>query len=140
MTDEERLEKRRAYQKKYYAEHAEEQRAYMQQYRDEHKEARLESHKKYRVKYKANKERVLDYLIQKYSDTPCMDCGGVFPWCVMDFDHRPENVKEFKIASIGMAKATLNTIVRLEKEVSKCDLVCSNCHRIRTNITRKKDA
>jgi integrase len=81
---------------------------------------------------KENKERILDYLIERYGDTPCMDCGGEFEWCSMDFDHRPGETKELKIGSVGGAKATLQYIARVEKEIAKCDLVCANCHRVRT--------
>ena len=46
----------------------------------------------------------------------------------MDFDHRDATTKTFIVSDIvnhsGM-KAIL-------EEIAKCDLVCSNCHRIRT--------
>lgn len=54
----------------------------------------------------------------------------------MDFDHLPGQTK---INTVAMM------VVRLEykpgdvrEEILKCQLVCSNCHRIRTHITRKK--
>ena len=83
-------------------------------------------------KRKKNKERLIDWLETKYGVVPCMDCDGVFAWCAMDFDHRPGEVKEFKIGAIGGQKATSRVIARAEKEITKCDLVCSNCHRVRT--------
>lgn len=59
---------------------------------------------------------------------PCVDCGGTFPPCVMDWDHRPGEEKLFQ----------LGTAVRWGRtaalaEIAKCDLVCANCHRIRTS-------
>ncbi len=90
------------------------------------------------TKLKENKKRVIDWILNKYKDIPCMDCGGVFEWCVMDFDHRLGEIKELKIGNIGLYKATPERITQLEKEIDKCDLVCSNCHRVRTYITRKK--
>lgn len=58
---------------------------------------------------------------------PCLDCGNVFPPECMDFDHRPGAVKLF---SIGMnLRRSWSSI---EAEIAKCDLVCANCHRIRT--------
>ena len=63
---------------------------------------------------------------------PCSDCGQCFPPCAMDFDHRPGEVKLFKISSALSRPENV-----LMAEVSKCDLVCANCHRIRTFITRR---
>lgn len=65
--------------------------------------------------------------IAEVKSVPCMDCGDVFPFYCMDFDHRPDEVKEFAIgASYALSR------VRLEAEIAKCDIICSNCHRIRT--------
>ena len=79
----------------------------------------------------ARKQRLRD-LKEK---TPCMDCGVNYPSYVMDFDHR-EN-KEFDISlSHRVSEA------RLEAEIAKCDIVCSNCHRIRTHdrlLIRKEE-
>lgn len=59
-----------------------------------------------------------------------MDCGGYWPDNpeVMDFDHRPGEVKLFGINSAASRRARH----LLEAEIAKCDLVCANCHRIRT--------
>ena len=65
--------------------------------------------------------------LQVQKDKPCMDCGQRFPSCCMDFDHRPGEIKEF---NIGRAD-TIPIPIRL-KEIAKCDLVCANCHRLRT--------
>ena len=78
------------------------------------------------------------YIEDKYGGTPCMDCDGVFDWCAMDFDHRPEETKLFQIASFGSRKFTPENLATVEKEIAKCDIICSNCHRVRTFITRKK--
>ena len=56
---------------------------------------------------------------------PCQDCGNVFPPCAMDFDHRPGEVKVLEISKC-------KTRTQVDLEVPKCDLVCANCHRIRT--------
>lgn len=62
---------------------------------------------------------------------PCQDCGGKFPPECMDFDHRDPELKSFQVQSQRVGK-TWETLRKLMLEVSKCDLVCSNCHRIRT--------
>ena len=77
------------------------------------------------------------WLKTTFEGTPCMDCSRVFPWCVMDFDHRPGEIKSFRISKLNTYKATPYRIAMVIKEIDKCDLVCGNCHRIRTYITRK---
>jgi hypothetical protein len=64
---------------------------------------------------------------------PCLDCGHKFPPECMDFDH----VRGRKLLGVTMlvwqaAKATVL------KEIAKCDLVCSNCHRVRTRARRSR--
>lgn len=68
-----------------------------------------------------------DAIIREIKSVPCADCGVSYPHYVMDFDHcRGE--KDFGIA----IKGRLFSIENLMKEISKCDIVCSNCHRERT--------
>lgn len=67
-----------------------------------------------------------DYVRDIKEASPCMDCGVSYPAIVMDFDHRGD--KSFSLAK-GYWKYS---IARLLEEIKKCDLVCSNCHRIRT--------
>ena len=60
---------------------------------------------------------------------PCQDCGGTFaPW-VMDFDHREPSEKSFNVTS---SRAMLMSRSRLMVEIEKCDIVCANCHAVRT--------
>jgi len=66
---------------------------------------------------------------------PCADCKQFFPAVCMDFDHLPGT---HKIATIARMIGHGNySIEELKSEVEKCQLVCANCHRIRTHITRK---
>lgn len=58
------------------------------------------------------------------SNRPCADCGVIYPYYVMDFDH-----KHSKVSNVSSLVYLKN---RYDEEVEKCDLVCSNCHRIRT--------
>ena len=59
---------------------------------------------------------------------PCMDCGGEFPAICMDFDHRPGTVKAFDVSQTSR----IPSWQALKDEIAKCDVVCANCHRIRT--------
>jgi hypothetical protein len=79
-----------------------------------------------------NRVSIRKYIMNKYEGTPCMDCENVFPWCVMDFDHRPEETKSFVISRRGPWLVNPERIAEVEKEIAKCDLVCANCHRVRT--------
>lgn len=56
-----------------------------------------------------------------------MDCGQSYHYSVMDFDH----VRGEKIGNVNKLM-TRRCIAKLEEEIAKCDLVCSNCHRLRT--------
>ena len=112
----------------WYAENIKYARARNKKYRREHPEIG----KAAKTRYDAKKRRVRDWLIKIYGGVPCMDCGSVFEWCAMDFDHRPGEVKEFGIGVISGLKATPERIAQTQKEISKCNLVCSNCHRVRT--------
>ena len=63
-------------------------------------------------------------------NVPCIDCGRRFPPYVMDFDH----VRGDKQFDISKAVATHGASEkRIEEEIKKCEIVCANCHRIRTH-------
>lgn len=57
----------------------------------------------------------------------CQDCGQSYPLEVYDFHHRDPKTKSITVGR------SMNSISRaaLYEEVKKCDLLCSNCHRIR---------
>lgn len=65
------------------------------------------------------------------AERPCYDCGGVFPPEAMDFDH----ISGKKLFQVAQGKSHRWEIVR--EEIDKCQLVCSNCHRIRTKQRRE---
>lgn len=99
-----------------------------------------EAQKEYlRQHYQANKvvykdsaewrRRVIRRTSQEVKSTnPCMDCGVQYPYYVMQFDHRPGEVKSKQLADIpqfGSVKTFLT-------EMDKCDIVCANCHAMRS--------
>ena len=59
---------------------------------------------------------------------PCADCGRVFPHQVMQWDHKPGFEKLGDISE-DFAGRTRDEVLA---EIAKCDLVCANCHAIRT--------
>lgn len=78
---------------------------------------------------KQRMERLYEERLAKAKDAPCLDCGGRFPPECMDFDHIPERGK--KVTSVARAARRFSQ-KRFEEELAKCELVCANCHRIRT--------
>lgn len=58
----------------------------------------------------------------------CADCGYSKHAAAMEFDHRPGTAKLF---NIGEKMGAYSRQV-LWEEIAKCDVVCANCHAIRT--------
>lgn len=58
------------------------------------------------------------------SEHPCRECGESHSAC-LDFHHRDPKEKK---ANLSVAIAHWS-IERLQMEVAKCDILCSNCHR-----------
>jgi hypothetical protein len=67
-------------------------------------------------------------ILREYkSHHGCMDCGNTNP-IVLDFDHRD---RAQKVAGV-CRMVTANSMKKVWAEVAKCDVVCRNCHSIRT--------
>ena len=98
------------------------QRAAKQRWYNDNKQVYLDRN---RQRYEANRQR-LDAL----KDVPCADCGGRFPPCVMDYDHRDGDDKLGNISAV----LTRWSWSRILAEIAKCEIICANCHRIRTAI------
>lgn len=97
-----------------------------------HKQHYQDNSKDYKDRAKKRNQEVVESIrkfIQEQKDKPCQDCGIKYPYYVMDFDHRPGMKKIFNLAQMARIKPSLDVVI---KEVEKCDVVCSNCHRIRT--------
>ena len=74
----------------------------------------------------ALKRLIVNGLIKTFC--PCEDCGAFFPSQAMDFDH----VRGHKDLQISTLMKNRSPLSKLLTELEKCDLVCTNCHRIRT--------
>ena len=83
------------------------------------------------VKSKKHREecaKVLEQLHLLKEKHGCSDCRNKYPHYVLEFDHRPG---ENKIDNV--TRVLKNFGVEMAwKEVAKCDIVCSNCHKVRT--------
>lgn len=71
-------------------------------------------------------------VIEKIKSAPCTDCKNTFHPVAMQFDHRTGTQKLF---NIGERYASVPEDVLME-EIAKCDLVCANCHAVRTHTGR----
>lgn len=72
-----------------------------------------------------NRELMRQYLLQN----PCVDCGTV-DLRVLDFDHRDGAEKLANVGQLLCGGLAWSTILG---EIAKCDVRCSNCHRIITS-------
>lgn len=66
-------------------------------------------------------------LISFLKTAPCAECGEWFPAIAMDFDH--VSGKKFREISGLVRKFAEETVLA---EIAKCEVVCANCHRIRS--------
>ena len=69
-------------------------------------------------------------IVREAKNKPCTDCGKIYPFYVMQFDHLDSTQKKFNISN-----ATCNATYSLEKvlkEINKTEVVCANCHATRT--------
>lgn len=65
-----------------------------------------------------------------YKTAPCADCHKIFDPISMDFDHvRGEKIN-------GVSQLLMKSLEVIWAEIQKCEIVCANCHRVRT-LNRK---
>lgn len=78
--------------------------------------------------------------INKLKEKPCVDCGKIYPSWIMDFDHIEGTIKLSSIG--GIHSGRLWSFDKIDEEIAKCELVCSNCQRQRTHdrLEKRKSA
>ena len=84
-----------------------------------------------KVKRKSADKRTL--FLDTLKRRPCADCNQIFPPCVMEFDH----VHGKKLKAVSQLRHRKLAI--LQAEIGKCEIVCSNCHRMRTHKKSRVD-
>lgn len=90
--------------------------------------------KKYYYEKAMARKRHLRELVDNYKKShPCVDCGNP-DYRLLTFDHINDDkeIDVSKIVNRGWSDE------RLMKEISKCEVVCSNDHAIRTWERRQK--
>ena len=88
--------------------------------------ASLSEKRKTEKRNKANDraKKVKLFLAEYKIERGCVDCGYAKHHSALEFDH----IKGNKKINVCFAKS----ITQAVKEIKKCEVVCSNCHRIRT--------
>lgn len=74
------------------------------------------------------RKRNRDYIIDAKKKA-CTDCKITYPTYVMDLDHLPGTNKRFALSKMSRTYS----LKEIQKEIDKCEVVCANCHRERTN-------
>lgn len=73
--------------------------------------------------------RTREWLIDLKTGRACTDCGRTYPPAAMQWDHLPGRVKLGDVSAL----CTLSRELILA-EIEKCELVCVNCHTMRTAL------
>jgi hypothetical protein len=75
---------------------------------------------------KTQKKNLIKKYIQEAKNVVCTDCRNKFPYYVMDFDHLSDKIETIsRMIDCG-------NLEKVRSEIAKCEVVCANCHRIRT--------
>lgn len=82
------------------------------------------------VKEKAS--RVRQFLNEYKLSKGCIDCGYKQYAQALDFDHLGN--KEF-----GLSYSMSKSMDKILEEIAKCEVVCANCHRVRTYNRMKEN-
>jgi len=98
-------------------------RNYKEHYEKYKEEYRDRANERVRTLIEENRENMLKLL----KDHICMDCGED-NIITFEFDHRERKDKKYTISKM-LKHFKWDKILN---EMSKCDIVCANCHRIRT--------
>lgn len=100
---------------------------------DEYLNAKLEKHLRYKKRQKQQnrdnrKKRAAanTLYVWEYKKTHPCKCGASHPACI-DFHHRDPTQKKDGISDLVKRGASQR---RLLEEINKCEIMCSNCHRI----------
>jgi hypothetical protein len=88
--------------------------------------AHYQANKEYYSK-KARKQdkELLDWYKKYKMGLACEKCGENHPACI-DFHHRDSSKKDIEVANAIRKSWCKDRILR---EIAKCDVLCSNCHR-----------
>ena len=87
-------------------------------------EARKESQHRWHGKRYKEFRALIDEIKIKYG---CVDCGYKEHPAALQFDHIDPLTKSFKVGA-----SVCRNLVKVLEEISKCEVLCANCHAIKT--------
>jgi len=80
----------------------------------------------------SRRERARDFVSAYKEQRGCADCHRKWPAHVLDFDHLGQDKSGLVSAMVNHA----DSMERIQQEIAKCEVVCANCHRYRTQARR----
>lgn len=63
----------------------------------------------------------------------CVDCGRTYPYESLEWDHC-RGTKLGTLSKLSLRSDTFDNVKLLVAELAKCELVCANCHAVRTKL------
>ena len=81
---------------------------------------------------RAARSRNRDLIQKRKLQKGCECCGYKQSAVALDFDHKVPGEKLNEVALMGTA-----SLERLAQEMDKCQILCANCHRIKTHEPEK---
>jgi len=86
------------------------------------------------ARQRARIDAARSWMAELKSGLPCTDCGEIFPIYVMHWDHLPEFEKVAEVSAMVAGRSREAVL----EELKKCELVCANCHVLRTISRARK--
>lgn len=86
-----------------------------------------------KLEYQKKRRKELREWVYDIKSSPCIDCKQVYPPEIMQFDHLEVGSKT---STISRMVSDLYSKIMILKEIAKCDLLCPNCHAVRTHKRR----
>jgi hypothetical protein len=87
------------------------------------------------IKYtRPNAEKKIEEVRKYKLEKGCIDCGYNLHPEALEFDHKPNSDKLFNIGE----KLGSYSMEKIWEEINKCEVVCANCHAIRTANRRTR--
>lgn len=88
------------------------------------KDAHYQNNKSYYKDKEAKRRAKMKQWWREFKATlACVECGEDHP-AALDFHHRDPNEKDFILSKFAQ-----KSIRSVKRELEKCDILCSNCHR-----------
>jgi 5-methylcytosine-specific restriction endonuclease McrA len=78
------------------------------------------------------RKKNLDLVQAEKMKRGCLCCGYKEDPCALDFDHLDPNKKH-----AGVGRMMTHSFDKILDEMDKCQLLCANCHRIKTHNPKK---